>query len=176
MKYIILLFFISLPVLACQNSIPMSEVVKAIALEPNAGSKSCKDLPLEECVCYEGIDWRDADLVDNMVLDFVRKDGEVTCLDEDDCQVKLEALACSSGKPVKNLESLSVYCAVEVLKKSGVKLVENPAKEAARKLAEKNKEDAEKAKELKKKSFEFKGTSIAQLRAELNEFIQLMKE
>lgn len=37
-------------------------------------------------------------------------------------------------------------------------------------------EDAKKAKEASKKSFSFKGTTIAQLRQELNEFIELMKE
>lgn len=67
MKYLILLL-ISFPVFACQNSLPESEARKAIALEPNAGSKSCKDLPEEKCVCYDGIDFRDADLIDGELV------------------------------------------------------------------------------------------------------------
>lgn len=48
---------------ACNNTIPISEAIKAINLEPNAGSKSCTDLPNEECYCYDGIQWETAELV-----------------------------------------------------------------------------------------------------------------
>lgn len=101
---------------ACRNQLPESEVIKALNLEPNAGSKSCADLPEEKCVCYDGIDWRDAELID----------GE---------------------------------------------LVHNSDKAFARELAEENAEKARKEKEEKCKNFSFKGTTIAQLRTELNEWV-----
>lgn len=49
---------------ACMNRIPLSEAVKAINLEPNAGSKTCQDLPKEDCVCFDGIEWETAEIVD----------------------------------------------------------------------------------------------------------------
>lgn len=169
MKYLILLL-ISFPVFACMNQIPESEARKAISLEPNAGSKSCKDLPDEKCVCYDGIDFRDAELIDNLVLDFIRKEKAESCLDEADCIAKEEALICDLGKVIRTENE--VYCAVEAYKKDGVKLVNSEAKKAAREAAEKNAEDAKKAKEEKCKSFSFKGTTLAQLRAELNESLE----
>lgn len=48
-------------------------------------------------------------------------------------------------------------------------LVENPDKKFAKELAEKNAKDAAKAKEDKCKNFTFKGTTIAQLKQELND-------
>jgi hypothetical protein len=68
-----------------------------------------------------------------------------------------------------------VYCAVEILKKDGQKLVESPVKKAAREQKEKNDAEVVKAKEEKCKSFSFKGTTIAQLRAELNESLECRK-
>lgn len=135
MKYLIIsAFLFSLNSLACQNTIPQSEAVKAIALEPNAGSKSCADLPEEKCLCYDGIDFRDAEIADNEVLDFIRKDQAQSCADESDCQSKLEALVCEAGQAIRT-ES-EVYCAVDVMKVDGKKLVVSEAKKAAREAAE----------------------------------------
>lgn len=54
-------------------------------------------------------------------------------------------------------------------------LIANPDKKFARELAEKNAEDAKKAKEEKCKNFVYKGTTIAQLRQELNESLECRK-
>jgi len=48
---------------ACNNTLPLSEVEKALALEPNAGAKSCADLPDEQCLCYDGIDFEASILI-----------------------------------------------------------------------------------------------------------------
>lgn len=111
---------ISLPAFSCRNTIPLSEAKKAVALEPNAGSKTCADLPREKCLCFDGVDWRETDLID----------GE---------------------------------------------LISNPDKKFARELAEKNREDSEKQKHDKCHSFQFKGATIAQLRSEMNEWLECKK-
>lgn len=54
-------------------------------------------------------------------------------------------------------------------------LVANPDKKFARELKEKNEKEAAKAKDDKCKSFSFKGTTIAQLRQELNESLECKK-
>lgn len=54
-------------------------------------------------------------------------------------------------------------------------LIPNPDKKFARELAEKNAADAEKAQEAKCKSFSFKGKTIAELKAELNESLGCRK-
>lgn len=59
---------------ACMNSIPKSEAEKAIALVPGAGSKSCKDLPYEDCLCFDGIEWDTAKIEDGaLVVDAEKK-------------------------------------------------------------------------------------------------------
>lgn len=58
MKFLIIFLISISSTFACNNFIPDSEADKAIALEPNAGSKQCSDLPKEECHCYDGIDFR----------------------------------------------------------------------------------------------------------------------
>jgi hypothetical protein len=40
------------------NELPESEIIKAVALSPNAGKLRCKDLPSEPCICYDQVsDW-----------------------------------------------------------------------------------------------------------------------
>ena len=64
MRIIWILFaIISLPGWGCINTLPESEVLKAIAKTPGAGAKRCSDLPDEKCYCYDGIDWDVAELV-----------------------------------------------------------------------------------------------------------------
>lgn len=174
MKILIILLFVSLNSFASTNCAPES-IIRAMTQNIPIAGKECKDAPTEQCICFDGINVMDSDLIDNMVIDFIRKEKEEACLDEADCQLKLEALVCSLGSPVKNLESLSVYCAVEAYKKDGVKLVESPAKKTARLASEKAAEDSKKALELKCKSFSFKGTTIAALRQELNESLECRK-
>ncbi len=60
MRFLFLILLLSFDSMACQNLIPISEARKAIALEPHAGSKTCKDLPDEDCLCFDGIDWETA--------------------------------------------------------------------------------------------------------------------
>lgn len=145
---------------------------------------NCEKSEGSVCVSFPGESCQDYDVVDNMVVDFIRKEKEESCLDLDDCQLKLEALVCEAGYPVKNLESMSVYCAVEFLKKDGMKLVVSPAKKAAREAAEKAAQDAKLAeaaeKELAVKEIvegaDVKGTTIAALRAEINALRALLRK
>ena len=55
--------------LACSNSLPESEVLKALNMEPDAGVKSCTDLPDEKCFCYDGVDWENAELITEITQD-----------------------------------------------------------------------------------------------------------
>jgi hypothetical protein len=185
-KYVILIFSLLIiafhQVQACSNSIPMSEVVKAVALEPDAGSKTCADLPQEQCVCYDGIDWNSADLVDNEVVDFIRKEQVDSCASPEECQLKLEALVCVKGKPI--MTESEVYCAVEMMKKDGKKLVESPVKKAAKELKENDEKEALKLKlEARKlarerlKALNPDGArTIADLKAMVRDLIEAVKE
>lgn len=148
--FALILLFSTAHILACSNFIPESEALKAINLEPNAGSKSCADLPDEKCFCYDGIDFREAEFADNMILDFIRKEKAEFCLDEADCLAKEAAQACDLGKVIRT-ES-EVYCAVEAYKKDGLKLVNNPERKAAREATEKALEEEKKAKDEAKRA------------------------
>lgn len=129
MKFIFLLlvFFSFNSYGSCQNKIPYSEAVKAIAMEPNAGSKTCTDLPSEECMCYDGIIFEAAQIVDGPeVLDYIAKLQTESCVkveSEDlefnqyqDCDTKFAALVCAEGTAIKNYDLLEVYCAKDVMK------------------------------------------------------------
>lgn len=170
MKYLILFILSINTALACKLSIPESYIPTFLNPPVSGHYEKCEDKPNEKCHCVEAIDPWTSELTDNMVLDFIRKEQEASCESEEDCQLKLEALVCESGSPIKNLESMSVYCAIEFMKKDGVKLVVSPAKKAAKEAAEKAEKEAQKAKEEKCKSFQFKGATIAALRAEMNEW------
>jgi hypothetical protein len=58
---IFLLIFVSSPVLACMNWISEANAVKAVALETNVAA-GCK--AGEPCLCFDGIDWETAVLVE----------------------------------------------------------------------------------------------------------------
>jgi hypothetical protein len=135
-----------------------------------------------DAICFDGIDLKTSQIVDNIVLDFIRKDQELGCLDEVNCQEILQALVCVAGNPIKNLDSMSVYCAVEVMKVDGKKLVESDVKKAARQAARQAEKAIEDAKELARKQSlqDLKdlsplpdpvGTTVAQLRAELKDAV-----
>ena len=146
MKYLILIL-LSLNSFA---GIPISEVVKAINLEPNAGSITCEQLPQEQCFDYSGVNWHYAELIDNKVIDYISKVDEVACESELDCDDKFAALDCA--EKIKNYELLSVYCAVPVMKIGGKKLVENKAKKAAHEAAKVEEEAQELTKRDRKKA------------------------
>tara|TARA_R110000868_G_scaffold356082_1_gene617646 strand:+ start:384 stop:929 length:546 start_codon:yes stop_codon:yes gene_type:complete len=180
MKYLILLI-ISFNVLS--NTIPESELIKALNKEPNAGSLSCKDLPNEKCYDFSGIDWNYAELVDNYVLDYVSQKQYESCLDEADCDDKFSRIVCSEGTEIKNYETLSVYCAVNVMKVEGKKLVESESKKAAFKAARKAEKDAEEAKIAAKKALKLAikediktATTVAKLKALIEKLIEAQDE
>jgi len=70
---------------------------------------ACK---LEECT-----------LVDNFVVDYVEKLNEISCESEVDCDSKLLTIACIDSVPVRDYKLLQVYCAKDVMKVDGKKLV-----------------------------------------------------
>ena len=119
--------------IACRNSAPES-IIKAMTEEREVAGKECKDLPEEQCVCFDGLDVISAELIDNMVIDFIRKENAVSCLDEADCLAKEAEQVCTLGRVIRT-ES-EVYCAIEVLKADGKKLVVSEEKKAAREAAE----------------------------------------
>jgi hypothetical protein len=175
------LFLISFNLYA--NSLPESEVVKAINLEANAGSKSCADLPEEPCHNYKGIQWEFAELVENYVLDYVSQRQYESCLDEADCDDKFSRIVCSEGTEIKNYETLSVYCAVNVMKIEGKKLVESESKKEAYKAARKAEKDAEDDKKEAKKLLKLSikediktATTVAKLKALIEKLIEAQDE
>ena len=168
MKYLFILLF-TFPAFACLNKISPLDLQKVI----ESGDPSQAETLTykgEDGVCFDGIDLRLAELIDNEVIDFIRKEKAVSCLDEADCLKKESEQICDIGKVIRT--ETEVYCAVEAYKKDGVKLVESEAKKAAKMAADKAKEDAEKVKADKCKSFTFKGNTIAQLKVELNESLE----
>ena len=67
MKILFLLIFISLPVFACKSKAPES-IVKAMTLGQSVTGKDCSELPEEKCVCFDGIDVMDSDLIDGELI------------------------------------------------------------------------------------------------------------
>lgn len=45
-----------------------------------------------------------------IIPDTQMKTQDESCLDESDCQSKLESLVCEKGQPIKNIDQLEVYC------------------------------------------------------------------
>jgi hypothetical protein len=142
---------LSTPVFSCMNKMPASEVEKAMKLEPNAGAKTCAELSVEQCFCFDGITWEIAELADNLVVDYITKSNDTACISFDDCDIKFSELTCGNGfTPIKNYDLLQVYCTKPVMKIDGKKLVNSPAKKTAHeakkeddRLKEKEKKDKE---------------------------------
>lgn len=185
MKKILLasFLFLSLPAFSCVNTIPQSEAEREIKKIPASTTLSCGDLPDEPCLCFDGIILEAAELVDNEVVDYVAWKQFESCKDELDCEEKFSRLSCKEGAEKKNLENMSVYCAVNIMKKEGKKLVNSPEKKAAFEAVVKAREAAFIAKQEQRKSaierfkaFEPKGTSAATLRAELKSFSEDIKK
>lgn len=87
----ILSLLISSQALACLNTLPISEARKAIALEPGAGAKSCKDLPEEQCLCFDGVDWEQAELKEILTpVCSTNEQDETTCEDKPSGQFELK--------------------------------------------------------------------------------------
>lgn len=80
----------------CENKISISQAIKVINLEP-AGFPKC--LPNEQCLCYDGIQWEGAELVDNYVDDITKpiyeaKSNVTLCSGEEACRLALSELVC----------------------------------------------------------------------------------
>lgn len=113
---LIILSLLSFNVFACKNKIPLSDAIKAIAMDGSATGVSCKDRPEEQCLCFEGVAWEYYDLVDNMVADkenpIYSKSETESCVNIADCDAKHAAKVCSDSEetPIKNYDQLEVYC------------------------------------------------------------------
>lgn len=55
MRYIIYFLLFAINSFACENPIPYSEAVKSVALQPGAGKLTCRDLPKEQCLCFDSL-------------------------------------------------------------------------------------------------------------------------
>lgn len=107
----------------------------------------CEEKKGVRCLALDSdTDCKIVELIDNEVLDFIRKEQVDSCTSvipepaegeeaatKSECQLKLEALVCEAGNPI--MTETEVYCAVEIMKVDGKKLVESPVKKAAREAA-----------------------------------------
>jgi hypothetical protein len=128
-------------------------VYKDKAFCESSESQSCYDIsvcPTDYC-----------DLEDNEVLDYVAKLEVESCSSIEDCDAKLLGKSCSVGTAIKNYDLLEVYCANEVMKIDGKKIVENAAKKAAYEAAQAAKAAQEAAMEIASKSQECGKTTLA---------------
>jgi len=183
---------------ACQIQVPTSEAQRIMEALPNGVPPlwSCSDKPGEKCHCADEIIWEHSELVDVEVFDHFKKVDEVSCEkaikpevaegvealpfnEYQDCDDKFEALVCNGNQEkIKNYGLLQVYCAKPVMKtepklqNSEAKKAQHKAAKEAEKLAEKDKEDKKKAAKDKVKTFKFKGTTIKELRDELNDYMK----
>jgi hypothetical protein len=202
--FILSILILSSKAFSCANSIPLSTAVFAIENNGVGREKEmdCKKLPEEPCVCFDNVvEWNETEIADNEVLDYIKKVDEVSCeklvkpevIDGEeplpfneyqDCDDKFEALSCNGKQEkIKNYDLLEVYCTKEIMKVQGKKLVNSEAKKAlklaekeAEKLADDEKKVKRKAAKDKVKAFKFKGSTIKELRDELNEFTDNNKE
>jgi hypothetical protein len=71
------------------------------------------------------------ELVDDYVIAYVSRKQYETCESEEDCDEKFSRISCIEGEEIKNYDTMSVYCAVNVMRAEGKKLVESPRKKAA---------------------------------------------
>lgn len=135
MKYIILFFILPFNfALACKLSIPESYIPTFLNPPVSGHYEKCEDFPEDKCHCVENVDPWSAELIDNEVIDFIRKENTIPCASEDECKALEAVHICDKGKVIRT-ES-EVYCAVEVLKADGKKLVVSEEKKAAREAAE----------------------------------------
>jgi len=86
--------------------------------------EDCQD-KYSECFDISDINPYYAELIDNEVIDYVAWRQVESCTDELDCDAKFSYLKCTEGTEIKNYEALSVYCAVNIMKIEGKKLVES---------------------------------------------------
>jgi hypothetical protein len=149
MKYILITLLLINHAYACMNKISYSEAVKAINLE--VAKAGCQ--PNEECLCYDTIDFRTHDLVDNMIDNPdapIYEIGEIIlediivneCDEEDDeCEPEIsQVMTCADGFEL--IESQCKQLVGYEQMKSGHKFVLNESKKSSLEA----KEQAEQAK------------------------------
>ena len=180
MKYLIALALVSFNSLACLNPISESNAQKAIELGVKNSEVSCLEKP---CYCADGIQWEFAELVDNEVIDYVAWRQVESCKDDLDCDEKFSYLKCTEGTEIKNYEQFSVYCAVNIMKIDGKKLVESESKKDAYKAARKAEKDAEQEAKYAKKALKLaikedikNATTVAKLKALIEKLIEAQDE
>jgi hypothetical protein len=124
--FILLFLFLTAKSFACSNYLPISEAAKAVALEGGAGSKTCKELPEEECLCFDSIIWESAEIVDEVgngapiytvnnqqscTLEIPVIEDQEPANTKTDCQLKLEALSCGENfEAILREDLLEVRC------------------------------------------------------------------
>lgn len=147
---------------ACQLSIPESYVPIFLNPPVSGAYAKCDLKPNEKCHCVEAVNSHYAELVDNEVVDYVAWRQVQSCVDQADCDSKFVVLSCSEGVAIKNYEELSVYCAVNIMKIEGKKLVESASKKAAYQAAQAQKAALAAADALAAKAMEC-GKSVQRL-------------
>lgn len=140
----------------------------------------------ENSPCYDvdACKVEECSLADNIVLDYVAKLDEVSCESEKDCDDKFLALVCTDSVAIKNYDLLQVYCAKEIMKVDGKKLVVDEAKKAAIEAAKKAREKMVRArKELRElrraelQAIDWSASmTVAQLKALLKKAIEAQSE
>lgn len=124
MKFLILLL-ISFSAFA--NYIPKAKVGTDLAKTVFTNQKKCSEHYGEICIKIpSGY---------NTVYHYVKPDTQLklqgeSCLDEEDCQTKLESLFCEKGKAIKNLDLLEVYCTYLELEHVAIDTAKKQAHEA----------------------------------------------
>ena len=188
MKYIILtaLIFSSISYSKCKNKLPMSEVVKAMNLEAGAGKVKCKEKPKEQCICFDGIKWETAKVVDRYIENKekpIREKSETEpCEGEKDCQAILKGKQCENFKSEKfyNAEFTEVWCS-EITgyeqKIEGKKLIESDTKRLAYEQELDSKEATKLAKEQRKEELKAEAKKEKDLtKEEIKEILLMVLE
>jgi len=142
--------------------------------------ETCEASENHACYDIENCPTDICEIVDNEVVDYVSKVNEQSCQSEFDCDAAFESLICASGSAIKNYDSMSIYCAVSIMKIDGKKLQHNDAKKAAYEADLLNKATLENQKISKKKAakealkeMDIEGvTTIAKLKAIVKTLIE----
>ncbi len=182
MRYLTTLILSMNVALACQISIPESYVQTFLNPPVSGHYMKCEASSGERCHCVDKINPFYAEFVDNIVLDFIRKENTQSCdplvvqpATESDCDTKFTALVCAEGVAIKNLDQSEVYCAVDVMKVDGKKLVESDVKKAAYQSSEAARLQLASALQTAKKAMDC-GKSAQQLLLVRNSTKNLSKE
>jgi hypothetical protein len=91
----------------------------------------CEEAENHPCYDIDICPEKYCELVDNYILDHIATRQYEVCESEEDCDEKFSRIVCVEGEEIKNYETLSVYCAVNIMRAEGKKLVESPSKKAA---------------------------------------------